>query len=89
MAHGLMDSFCSMLADMVVQAREEISGLVGRAVVLEDRLARLESQADVDPREIERARHDLAELDRQLDEGRDRLMVLESEYNFARNPVLG
>ena len=89
MADVFVDSFCRMLADTIVQTREEIAGLVGRAVNLEDRLARLEGQPDVDPGEIGRVRHDLAEVDRQLDDWRDRLMLLESEYGFARNPVLG
>ena len=89
MTDGFMGSFCSMLADTVAQTREEIAGLVGQAVKLEDRLAQLERQPDVDLGEIERVRHDLAEVDRRLDDGRERLMVLESEYNFARNPVLG
>ena len=89
MADGLMDSFCSMLADTIAQTREEIAGLVGQAVSLENRLAQLEGQPDFDPGEIERVRHDLAEVDGQLDDGRERLMVLETEYNFARNPVLG
>ncbi len=89
MADGFMDSFCSMLADVIGQAREEIAGLVGRAVQLEDQLAQLEAQPDVDLGEIERVRQDLAEVDRQLDGGRDRLMLLETEYGFARNPVLG
>ena len=89
MADGLMDSFCSMLADTVGQIREEIARLVGRAVSLENRLAQLEGQPEADPAEIERVRHDLAEVDAQLNEARDRLMLLEYEYNFARNPVLG
>ena len=89
MADGFMGSFCSMLADTVAQTREEIAGLVGQAVKLEDRLAQLERQPDVDLGAIERVRHDLVEVDRRLDDCRDRLMVLELEYNFARNPVLG
>jgi hypothetical protein len=89
MADGFMGSFCSMLADLIGQTREEIAGLVGRALNLEDRLAQLEGQPDLDLGEIERVRHDLAEVDRQLDDGRDRLMLLETEYGFARNPVLG
>ena len=89
MADGFMGSFCRMLADTVARTGEEIAGLVGQAVNLEDRLAQLEGQPDFDPGEIERVRHDLAEVDRQLDEARERLMVLEIEYNFARNPVLG
>ncbi len=89
MADGFMDTFCSMLADTVAQTREEIAGLVGQAMKLENRLGHLKGQPDVDPGEIERVRHDLAEVDGQLDEGRERLMVLELEYSFARNPVLG
>lgn len=89
MADGIMDSFCSMLADMIVQTREEIAGLVRQAVNLEDQLAQLEGQPDVEPGEIERMRNDLAESDRQLADAQERLMVLENEYNFARNPVLG
>jgi hypothetical protein len=89
MADGVVDSFCSLLAEMVRQTRQEIAALVGQAVALENRLARLERQRDVDLAELERVRHDLAEVDRQLDAGRDRVMVLEIEYNFARNPVLG
>ncbi len=89
MADGFIDSFCSMLADIIGQTREEIAGLVGRAMKLEDQLAQLEGQPDLDPGEIERVRHDLAEVDRQLDDGRERLMLLEHEYSFARNPVLG
>jgi hypothetical protein len=89
MADGFTDSFCSMLADIIVRTREEIAGLVGRAVKLEDQLAQLEGQAGFDPGEIERMRHDLAEVDRQLDDGRERLRLLETEYGFARNPVLG
>jgi hypothetical protein len=89
MTDGFMDSFCNMLADVIVQNREEIGGLVGRAVHLEDRLAKLESQPDLVPVEIERLRHELAAVDSQLAAARVRLMILESEYNFARNPVLG
>ena len=89
MADGFMDSFCSMLADTVAQTREEIAALVGQAVNLENRLMQLEGQPDFDPGEIERVRLDLAEVDGQLDEARERLMVLELEYSFARNPVLG
>jgi len=89
MADGFMDSFCSMLADLIAQTREEIAGLVHRAVNLEDRLAQLESQPDFDPGEIERMRDELAEVNRQLDDAQERLMGLENEYNFARNPVLG
>jgi chromosome segregation ATPase len=86
---GFTDSFCTMLADTIVQTREEIAGLVRRAVNLEERLAQLEDQPDVDPGEIDRVRHDLAEVNRQLADAQERLMVLENEYNFARNPVLG
>jgi hypothetical protein len=89
MADGFMDSFCLMLAGLVDQTRAEVAGLVGRAVELENRLARLEGRRDSDPETTERVRHELAGVDRQLDDARDRLMVLEFEYNFARNPVLG
>ena len=89
MADGRMDSFCSMLADTIAQTHEEMAGLVPRAVNLEDRLARLECQPDLDPGEIERVRNDLAEVNKQLAEAQERLMVLNNEYNFARNPVLG
>ncbi len=89
MADEFMGSFCRMLAGMIGQTRDEIAGLVGRAVNLEDRLVQLEGQPDCDPEEIKRVRHDLAEVDGQLDEARERLMVLEIEYSFARNPVLG
>ena len=89
MADGFMDSFCSMLADTIAQTREEIAGLVGQAVKLENRLAQLEGQPEFDPGEIERVRHDLAEVNTQLDDARGRRMLLENEYNFARNPVLG
>lgn len=89
MADGFMDSFCSMLAETIVETREEIAGLVRRAVNLEERLAQLENQPDFDSGEVERVRHDLAEVNKQLDDAQERLMVLENEYNFARNPVLG
>ena len=89
MADGFMGSFCSMLADMIEQTREEIAGAVRRAVNLEDRLAQLESQPDFDPGEIERVRHALAEVNGQLDDAQERLMGLENEYRFVRNPVLG
>ena len=88
MADG-MDSFCTMLADTIVETREEIAGAVRRAVNLEDRLAQLEGQPDVGPGEIERVRNDLADVNRQLADAQERLMGLENEYNFARNPVLG
>jgi phage shock protein A len=89
MADRVVDSFCSLLAEMVRQSREELAGLVGRAVQLEDRLARLERQPDVDRAELQRVREELAAVDGRLDDRRERLRVLEVEYNFARNPVLG
>jgi hypothetical protein len=84
-----MDSFCTMLADLIGQAREEVAGSVRRAVGLEGRLAQLEGQPDVGPGEVERVRNDLAEANRQLADAQERLMGLEHEYDFARNPVLG
>ena len=89
MADGSMGSFCSMLADMIAETREEIAAAVRRAVELEDRLAQLQSRPDPGPGEIERVRNDLAEVNRQLADAQERRMGLENEYNFARNPVLG
>ena len=89
MADGFMGSFCSMLADTIGQTREEIAGAIRRALELEDRLKQLENQPDFDQGEVERVRNDLAEVNRQLADAQERLMGLEHEYNFARNPVLG
>ena len=89
MADRPMDSFCSMLADLMAQTRAEIHVLIRRAVGLEDRLARLEGRPDSDPGEIDRLRADLAAVDGQLVGAQDRLRLVENEYNFARNPVLG
>ena len=89
MADRSMDSFCSMLADLIAQTRAEINVLIRRAVGLEDRLTRLEGRPDSDPGEIDLVRTELAAVDGQLAGAQDRLRLVEHEYNFVRNPVLG